>query len=97
VPRALLLLWAAMHGLLETADGIWNVHSHHHVWAAARQGHIGALPQLAHAWGARRAQWVGFLLVLPGGLAVCQCPAAAACLRTHLWAAGRRRGGQALG
>eukprot|EP01043_Picozoa_sp_COSAG02_P042073 COSAG02_NODE_3545_length_6583_cov_2.896823_6_plen_147_part_00 len=73
VPRALLLLWAAMHGLLETADGIWNVHSHHHVWAAARQGHIGALPQLAHAWGARRAQWVGFLLVLPGGLDVCQC------------------------
>lgn len=70
VPRALLLLWAAMHGLLGTADGIWNVHSHHHVWAAARQGHIGALPQLVHPWAARHDQWIVVLLMLPSCLPV---------------------------
>lgn len=47
--RQALLLWAVVQLLLGTADGIWNVHSHHHVWAAARQGHIGASSWPAHA------------------------------------------------
>ena len=38
--RPLPLLGVVLAALLPPATGIWNVHSHHHVWAAARHGHI---------------------------------------------------------